>query len=417
MAEVTNNKKIKRVSKNNLTKAFEAVESKIRWQGGEGENSVQQKGTGAASVGKNSFAEGFTSRSLGEASHAEGWGTNAAGLASHAEGMQNSAIGDCSHAEGRETTANGKYSHSEGHQTQTSGMAEFACGTNNKTTDLENYQPTQEEIDSIKENGHVDLSFNGSPDKVLHSVGNGISDENRHNAHEIRQNGAHYIPDIHATKDNGSPYPFYEVPMMNLQDKLKEIEERANDSGIYPFSGQVATLSELKSKKDGEIYFLEGQNGAGGFYMVNSSASKGYIPAYFDIGGNSGMQYLPKRNRIYRNGSTLYWVKATDMGPTVTNYSLGLLNYELFENIAKRLVIVEAFIEQFTKLSDNKTYGIINGKPELIAESGEAVVTVSNTATMELSPDNAVAIPMPAAITENSDTNEENTTEDEKESE
>ena len=98
------------------------------WERGTGENSVQQKGTGAVASGKFSVAEGSGTTAAGEFSHAEGYGatannnrahaegfeTLAEGSTTHAEGYRNFAIGHFSHAEGNGTAAVGNFSHSEG---------------------------------------------------------------------------------------------------------------------------------------------------------------------------------------------------------------------------------------------------------------------------------------------------------------
>ena len=56
-------------------------------------------------------------------------------------------------------------------------------------------------------------------DNAVFTMGNGVDDENRHNAFEVHSNGDVFISDTLASGRR------YEKPMINLQEKLKEIEE------------------------------------------------------------------------------------------------------------------------------------------------------------------------------------------------
>lgn len=134
----------------------------------------------AHAIGDYSHAEGGGNTNLthlgfktvstaeGECSHAEGTHTYAKGGSAHAEGNRSRAYGIASHAEGRESLAEGRSSHAEGEYTQTKNIAEHAEGTYNMST----------------------------KDKTLHSVGIGVSESGRKNAHEITSDGKHYILDI-----------------------------------------------------------------------------------------------------------------------------------------------------------------------------------------------------------------------------
>lgn len=88
---------------------------------GEGENSAQQKGSGAEATGEGAFAEGDGVAS-GDYSHAEGYGTESFAHYSHAEGLDTTADGEQSHAEGGSTIASGDYSHAEGNTTQATAL-------------------------------------------------------------------------------------------------------------------------------------------------------------------------------------------------------------------------------------------------------------------------------------------------------
>ena len=91
------------------------------------------------------------------------------------EGIGTVASGKYSHAEGEDTKANGIYSHTEGYYTIANNASEHASG---------------------KYNNSVSASTTfGDSGNTLFSVGNGTSDNARHNAFEIRQNGDIYCSD------------------------------------------------------------------------------------------------------------------------------------------------------------------------------------------------------------------------------
>lgn len=161
------------------------------YERGTGENSVQQKGTGAQAIGDNSHAEGsqtiagakykfedpeneeeydydnnnahaegYMTKAYGHNSHAEGreteagsvmtvetgdgyfaimgggganahaegYRTKATGKDSHAEGDGSVASNTQSHAEGKDTTASGKEAHAEGRNTEAAGQSSHAEG-------------------------------------------------------------------------------------------------------------------------------------------------------------------------------------------------------------------------------------------------------------------------------------------------
>ena len=146
-------------------------------------------------IGNNSHAEGNNTTASGACSHAEGINTTASDLFSHAEGNGTTASGYESHAEGYYTTASGSRSHAEGSGTIASGDDSHAEGNN--TTANSNYQ-------------HVQGKYNigDSSDKYAHIVGNGVSDNNRSNAHTLDWNGIPWYqgrPQFGGTAmDNGS---------------------------------------------------------------------------------------------------------------------------------------------------------------------------------------------------------------------
>lgn len=192
----------------------ELVESRsVNWEKGSGADSVQMKGCMAR--GKNSVAEGLKTIADGEGSHAEG--LSFINPDEDGEDKRNAAYGNGSHVEGYGTEANSDYEHAEGVFNKSTGKQYGENFGNSKAT--------------------------------LHSVGNGLNARLTHNAHEIKQDGTHYIPDIYAEGE------YWQKPMINLQEKLKQLEDS---------SGKIDDLSDdanqLKNWKDTIINGTQGGN-------------------------------------------------------------------------------------------------------------------------------------------------------------
>lgn len=142
-------------------------------------------GDGSQATGNYSFATN-KSRAQGTYSFSEGNNTQATDNGSHSEGFQTQSKGTGSHSEGLFTTASTDGSHTEGYETKVSNIYEHASGKHNNTVS-------------------ASTTF-GDSGNTLFSVGNGTSNNARHNAFEIRQNG-----DIYLTKDGQD---------VKLQDQL-----------------------------------------------------------------------------------------------------------------------------------------------------------------------------------------------------
>ena len=109
----------------------------------------------------------------GENSMKQKGGSNtASGISSSALGASTTASGNYSHAEGFQTSAGGLQSHAEGIQTQTQNTGEHAEGAHNVSNKASDTY--------------------GNAGNTIHSVGIGVAGA-RKNAHEIMQNGDHYI--------------------------------------------------------------------------------------------------------------------------------------------------------------------------------------------------------------------------------
>ena len=170
----------------NIAKNAKAIDDSP-FEKGEVKNSAVLKGTSKATSkfatafgeqtsasADRAFSEGLKTTASGANSHAEGLSTLAQGQNSHAEGNKSVAMGHHSHAEGNGTIANGGASHAEGSGTITKNNFEHAEGR---------YNVSNTDRDSDDWGG----------DNTIHSVGIGTSNDVRKNAHEILQNGKHYI--------------------------------------------------------------------------------------------------------------------------------------------------------------------------------------------------------------------------------
>ena len=129
----------------------------------------------------NSYTDNVAS---GKHAHAEGWGCQATNNYAHAEGFQTIASGPFSHSEGDRTQASGYAAHVEG------GFNNIASGSWSHVEGIQN-----QALNSYEHaEGYYNFSHKGpeEADKSRHTVGIG-SKEYRKNAHEIMQNGDHYI--------------------------------------------------------------------------------------------------------------------------------------------------------------------------------------------------------------------------------
>ena len=125
---------------------------------------------------------------VGHFSTAEGQATTASSLCSHAEGDRTTASGDFSHSEGEQTKAIGAYSHAEGCGTEANGSASHAEGR--ETTAFGDYSHTSGYYTkALHDNEAAYGKYNKSNDNTLFSIGDGTTDDARHNAFEITTTG------------------------------------------------------------------------------------------------------------------------------------------------------------------------------------------------------------------------------------
>ena len=194
-------------------------------------------------IGGKSHAEGDNTKAIGERSHAEGYDTTSSGNSSHAEGVGTIAKGFSSHVEGTYTQAIGKYSHAEGYYTKTNNESEHASGQ---------YNVSSKYSDTFGDSGNT-----------LFSVGNGTSNNARHNAFEIRQNGDIYINNksgntvnlqyvIDSKQDAGN---YVSATTFNAYSSKtdNDINTKLNISDFSNYSAATATVIATKANSD-DVY-------------------------------------------------------------------------------------------------------------------------------------------------------------------
>lgn len=317
-----------------------------------------------SATGNYSLAQGSRTVASGQASHAEGRHTESSGAGSHAEGIEAFAKGSYSHAEGNYTYANAPNSHSEGHGTIAENYSEHAAGIYN-----ESKGNTPSEADAV-----------GNPDSTIHTVGNGNS-KNRHNAHEIRYDGTHYIPDVYAEGE------YYEKPMINLQGKLKEIDDLVNDKADKIVNEQRIIRS------------IRTNVGGGGKDITPSDAGD-YVYMYFRDGLNTAsednniIEVSVDTNKVATKGSVDKLVNDLDVVETLAES----INKGLGETIQRVDTIESDYARQegnYPNLISGAAYNL-EGLVDKINDSayrpvGDEVDVKNGAASIESVKGNAVA--------------------------
>lgn len=135
-------------------------------------------GLGTVAKGEYSLAQGHETRANNHDSHAEGYGTNASSDQSHTEGIFTTTNGLASHTEGQGsiTGTNATAAHAEGSYTIANNESEHAQGKYN-VSDTEN-------------------------SGTLFTIGNGTTEDNRHNVVGIYHNGDINIEGQNTTNHN-----------------------------------------------------------------------------------------------------------------------------------------------------------------------------------------------------------------------
>ena len=196
---------------------------------GTGTNALIYNSTTNVANGTSSHAEGEYTTANGMCSHAECNGTTASGSFSHAEGYNTTASGGQSHAEGGNTTASGNFSHAEGNSTITKNQSEHASGQFNVSSSVS--------------------TIFGDAGNTLFSVGNGISDSNRKNAFEIRQNGDTYLNGKLSITGDVTANAFYATSDERLKENIENVSyaKMANAANVNIKSFNFKSDEEKKT--------------------------------------------------------------------------------------------------------------------------------------------------------------------------
>ena len=153
----------------------------------------------------------------------------ASGYYSNAEGFGTTANGMSSHAEGENTTASGNFSHAEGESTIAKNRSEHASGQYNVSSS-------------------ASTTF-GDAGNTLFSVGNGISDSNRKNAFEIRQNGDTYLNGKLSITGDVTANAFYATSDERLKENIENVSyaKMANAANVNIKSFNFKSDEEKKT--------------------------------------------------------------------------------------------------------------------------------------------------------------------------
>lgn len=141
-------------------------------------------------TGNFSHAEGKLTKVNGEASHVEGYNNTVNALHAHGEGHQNIVSADDSHAEGRENIVSGEYAHVEGYKNKVQSNAGHAEGS---------YTIANNESEHAQGKYNVSDTENSG---TLFTIGNGTTEDNRHNVVGIYHNGDINIEGPNTTNHN-----------------------------------------------------------------------------------------------------------------------------------------------------------------------------------------------------------------------
>ena len=164
------------------------------------------EGGSTKAIGQSSHAEGASTTASGDSSHAEGNLSYAGGIGSHAEGEHTKAIGQSSHAEGCSTQSIGQLSHAEGIVTTTNGLASHAEGQGSTTGTNATAAHTEGSYTiANNESEHAQGKYNVSDTEnsgTLFTIGNGTSNDKRHNVVGIYHNGDINIEGPNTTNHN-----------------------------------------------------------------------------------------------------------------------------------------------------------------------------------------------------------------------
>lgn len=217
-------------------------------------------------------AEGEGTQAIGNYSHAEGRYTKTESAYDHAEGLSTIASGGGSHAEGYGCKANSLASHAEGYYTYTSNWGEHACGQYNVST----------------------------YGKTLMSVGDGTSEENRHNAFEVTVTGGN-LHDKKIAVVNDIPNPNL---LVNPDFKINQrgTSGTFSQAGKYFVDGWKLVSGTVAVNADGTLTL----NGTISQVLENAAGSS--ITASASV-GTAAYDDSTKTFTLTASGENISWAK------------------------------------------------------------------------------------------------------------
>lgn len=269
------------------------------------------EGFTTTSAGDRSHAEGQYTTAYSSASHAEGTSTSTFGVASHAEGNSTKAFGETSHAEGNYTIANGQSSHSEGQQTISYGTASHAEGKNTKSYGVASHAEGLYSY-AIGEGSHATGifsyaygkgsfttgigtqsyntgesafgSYNASSDKTIFTIGDGLSNDERHNIIEIQKDVTYISSPTYFGDQVVAPvtYSYIDVygPEVTLQDLLVAAENNHKPRYTKPVIYAKFTANG-KDITDYQASYITGSDAAAYVTMEVGSTFKSGVKVFW----------------------------------------------------------------------------------------------------------------------------------------
>ena len=296
------------------------------------------EGSATKAIGLHSHAEGDTTEASGEQSHAEGKQTIAEGQHSHAEGDATIASGDNSHTEGCETLAEGESSHAEGVGTQTKNNGEHAEGRFNKSNSA---APNE----------------GSNPGNTAHSVGIGTSSVDRKNAHEIMQDGKHYILGIGGyngtnpdkATDVASELTELSAEVSGLSEKVDKLPLPTAESSVFKAVYGTTTIEEVTEAYNqgkvihcdynGMCFVLSAFNGGQAFFTSLSANYSTRLELKSD--SRWAISYFTMEENKNK-------VKTISSSSTDTQYPSAKAVYEALQNVGGGSSVFEAIYGETT---------------------------------------------------------------------
>ena len=292
---------------------------------GTGSNSIIAGRSGNTATKPYSIALGSYNTASGDSSIAVNDYNVAGGQWSFAAGENTKSYGSASATFGHTTKASGDRSFAIGEQVETKNKYEFGCGYCNVSTS----------------NGKA-YPYSG---QTLFSVGNGTSNNARHNAFEIKQNG-----DIYLTL-NGQD--------VKLQDQLGGGSTYTAGNGINIDSANTISLGVAISAGTGDYSIREGNNTQAN---ANYSHAEGYYTQANNDYEHASGKYNVSRTGATEADKTLFTVgNGTGAGENASNA------FEIRQNADIYIIKDNSYIKLQDNLGGTASSAITSGDTNAVA--------------------------------------------------